>query len=300
MMTESEMKQLLQQDGKKVEAALQELLPDDAISALQRTSVVEAMRYSLEAGGKRIRPVLVLEFCKMFGGTEEQAMPAAAAIEMIHTFSLIHDDLPAMDDDDMRRGRPSCHKAFPEALAILAGDAMSIHAFSVLANSTALSDAQKVRLIAELAEESGHHGMIAGQVLDMEQEGRADVTVDQLKAMCAFKTGALIRVACRMGCIAANATDEQIKAADTYGSYLGLAFQIVDDILDVTSTTDVLGKPVGSDAEENKVTFVTLLGLEAAQKEAAALTEKAMAMLKTLPNPEFLMALTQSLLSRKH
>ena len=281
MMTESEMKQLLQQDGKKVEAALQELLPDDAISALQRTSVVEAMRYSLEAGGKRIRPVLVLEFCKMFGGTEEQAMPAAAAIEMIHTFSLIHDDLPAMDDDDMRRGRPSCHKAFPEALAILAGDAMSIHAFSVLANSTALSDAQKVRLIAELAEESGHHGMIAGQVLDMEQEGRADVTVDQLKTMCAFKTGALIRV-------------------DTYGSYLGLAFQIVDDILDVTSTTDVLGKPVGSDAEENKVTFVTLLGLEAAQKEAAALTEKAMAMLKTLPNPEFLMALTQSLLSRKH
>ena len=265
MMTESEMKQLLQQDGKKVEAALQELLPDDAISALQRTSVVEAMRYSLEAGGKRIRPVLVLEFCKMFGGTEEQAMPAAAAIEMIHTFSLIHDDLPAMDDDDMRRGRPSCHKAFPEALAILAGDALSIHAFSVLANSTALSDAQKVRLITELAEESGHHGMIAGQVLDMEQEGRRDVTVDQLKTMCAFKTGALIRVACRMGCIAANATDEQIKAADTYGSYLGLAFQIVDDILDVTSTTDVLGKPVGSDAEENKVTFVTLLGLEAAQ-----------------------------------
>ena len=300
MMTESEMKQLLQQDGKKVEAALQELLPDDAISALQRTSVVEAMRYSLEAGGKRIRPVLVLEFCKMFGGTEEQAMPAAAAIEMIHTFSLIHDDLPAMDDDDMRRGRPSCHKAFPEALAILAGKAMSIHAFSVLANSTALSDAQKVRLIAELAEESGHHGMIAGQVLDMEQEGRADVTVDQLKTMCAFKTGALIRVACRMGCIAANATDEQIKAADTYGSYLGLAFQIVDDILDVTSTTDMLGKPVGSDAEENKVTFVILLGLEAAQKEAAALTEKAMEMLKTLPNPEFLMALTQSLLSRKH
>ena len=208
MMTESEMKQLLQQDGKKVEAALQELLPDDAISALQRTSVVEAMRYSLEAGGKRIRPVLVLEFCKMFGGTEEQAMPAAAAIEMIHTFSLIHDDLPAMDNDDMRRGRPSCHKAFPEALAILAGDALSIHAFSVLANSTALSDAQKVRLITELAEESGHHGMIAGQVLDMEQEGRRDVTVDQLKTMCAFKTGALIRVACRMGCIAANATDE--------------------------------------------------------------------------------------------
>ena len=278
MMTESEMKQLLQQDGKKVEAALQELLPDDAISALQRTSVVEAMRYSLEAGGKRIRPVLVLEFCKMFGGTEEQAMPAAAAIEMIHTFSLIHDDLPAMDDDD----------------------ALSIHAFSVLANSTALSAAQKVRLITELAEESGHHGMIAGQVLDMEQEGRRDVTVDQLKTMCAFKTGALIRVACRMGCIAANATAEQIKAADTYGSYLGLAFQIGDAILDVTSTTDVLGKPVGSDAEENKVTFVTLLGLEAAQKEAAALTEKAMAMLKTLPNPEFLMALTQSLLSRKH
>ena len=262
--------------------------------------LAKAMNYSLMAGGKRLRPILIMAAADALGVDGEKFLRLSTSIEFIHTYSLIHDDLPAMDDDDMRRGRPSCHKAFPEALAILAGDAMSIHAFSVLANSTALSDAQKVRLIAELAEESGHHGMIAGQVLDMEQEGRADVTVDQLKTMCAFKTGALIRVACRMGCIAANATAEQIKAADTYGSYLGLAFQIVDDILDVTSTTDVLGKPVGSDAEENKVTFVTLLGLEAAQKEAAALTEKAMAMLKTLPNPEFLMALTQSLLSRKH
>ena len=236
----------------------------------------------------------------MFGGTEAQAMSAAAAIEMIHTFSLIHDDLPAMDDDDMRRGRPSCHKAFPEALAILAGDALSIHAFSILAEDPVLSDAQKIRLITELSESSGQHGMIAGQVLDMEQEGRTDVTAEQLRTMCDFKTGALIRVACRMGCIAAGATQEQMDAADAYGSYLGLAFQIVDDILDVTSTTEVLGKPVGSDVVEQKVTFVTLLGLEAAQQEAEALTQKAIAVLETLPQPEFLLALTQSLLMRKN
>ncbi|MDO4155992.1 MAG: polyprenyl synthetase family protein [Oscillospiraceae bacterium] len=300
MMTEEAMKQQLQQDAAKVEAALNAYLPNDAVSKLQKTSVVEAMRYSLAAGGKRIRPVLVLEFCRMFGGMETQAMPAAAAIEMIHTFSLIHDDLPAMDDDDMRRGRPSCHKAFPEALAILAGDALSLQAFSVLAKDPVLSDAQKIRLITELSESSGQHGMIAGQVLDMEQEGRTDVTAEQLRTMCDFKTGALIRVACRMGCIAAGATQEQIAAADTYGSYLGLAFQIVDDILDVTSTTEVLGKPVGSDAEEQKVTFVTLLGLETAQQEAEALTRKAMAVLETLPQPAFLLALTRSLLVRKN
>lgn len=300
MMTEEAMKQQLQQDAAKVEDALNAYLPNDAVSKLQKTSVVEAMRYSLAAGGKRIRPVLVLEFCRMFGGVETQAMPAAAAIEMIHTFSLIHDDLPAMDDDDMRRGRPSCHKAFPEALAILAGDALSLQAFSVLAKDPVLSDAQKIRLITELSESSGQHGMIAGQVLDMEQEGRTDVTAEQLRTMCDFKTGALIRVACRMGCIAAGATQEQIAAADTYGSYLGLAFQIVDDILDVTSTTEVLGKPVGSDAEEQKVTFVTLLGLETAQQEAEALTRKAMAVLETLPQPAFLLALTRSLLVRKN
>lgn len=300
MMTESEMKQQLQQDAAKVEAALNAYLPNDDVSKLQKTSVVEAMRYSLAAGGKRIRPVLVLEFCRMFGGTETQAMSAAAAIEMIHTFSLIHDDLPAMDDDDMRRGRPSCHKAFPEALAILAGDALSLQAFSVLSKDPVLSDAQKIRLITELSESSGQHGMIAGQVLDMEQEGRTDVTAEQLRTMCDFKTGALIRVACRMGCIAAGATQEQIAAADAYGSYLGLAFQIVDDILDVTSTTEILGKPVGSDVSEQKVTFVTLLGLETAQKEAEALTQKAIAVLETLPQSTFLLALTQSLLVRKN
>lgn len=300
MMTESEMKQQLQQDAAKVEATLNAYLPNDDVSKLQKTSVVEAMRYSLAAGGKRIRPVLVLEFCRMFGGTETQAMSAAAAIEMIHTFSLIHDDLPAMDDDDMRRGRPSCHKAFPEALAILAGDALSLQAFSVLSKDPVLSDAQKIRLITELSESSGQHGMIAGQVLDMEQEGRTDVTAEQLRTMCDFKTGALIRVACRMGCIAAGATQEQIAAADAYGSYLGLAFQIVDDILDVTSTTEILGKPVGSDVSEQKVTFVTLLGLETAQKEAEALTQKAIAVLETLPQSTFLLALTQSLLVRKN
>lgn len=299
MMTAAEMQAVLQQDAQAVEATLTVLLPEDTISDLQQVSVVEAMRYSLEAGGKRIRPVLVMEFCKLFGGSLEQAKSAAAAIEMIHTFSLIHDDLPAMDDDDFRRGRPSCHKAYTEALAILAGDALSIHAFAAIANDASLSTEKKVRLIAELAEESGHHGMIAGQVLDMEQEARTDVTVEQLRTMCSFKTGALIRLACRMGCIAADATEEQIAAADAYGSRLGLAFQIVDDILDVTSTTAVLGKPVGSDEAEQKVTFVTLMGIEQAQQEAARLTEEAIAILETLPQHDFLLALTKSLLIRK-
>lgn len=292
-------KEELEQKTKKAEAILQGCLPSEGG---YRGKVAEAMNYSVMAGGKRLRPLLMAESAALFADAESvRPLPLfMAALEMIHNYSLVHDDLPAMDDDDMRRGRPSCHKAFPEALAILAGDALSLQAFSVLSKDPVLSDAQKIRLITELSESSGQHGMIAGQVLDMEQEGRTDVTAEQLRTMCDFKTGALIRVACRMGCIAAGATQEQIAAADAYGSYLGLAFQIVDDILDVTSTTEILGKPVGSDVSEQKVTFVTLLGLETAQKEAEALTQKAIAVLETLPQSTFLLALTQSLLVRKN
>jgi geranylgeranyl diphosphate synthase type II len=260
--------------------------------------VVDAMRYSLKAGGKRIRPVLVLEFCRLCGGNPEAACTAAAALEMIHTFSLIHDDLPAMDDDDYRRGRKSCHKAFDEATAILAGDALSIHAFSVLAEDSSLSDAQKVRLIQVLGETAGYHGMIGGQIIDMENEQRSDVDLSNLRAMCEAKTGALIRCACRMGCIVAGATQAQIDLADRYGACLGLAFQIVDDILDVTSTTEVLGKPVGSDAASHKATFVTQMGLEAAQKMAAQLTEEATTLLQQFSDAAFLVDLTHDLLVR--
>ena len=224
--------------------------------------VIAAMQYSLDAGGKRIRPVLVLEFCRLCGGSVQQAMAAACAIEMIHTFSLIHDDLPAMDNDDFRRGKPSCHKAFDEATAILAGDALSVQAFRVIAEDPVQDDAVKVQLMQILAEATSAAGMIGG-------------------------------------CVAAGAPESVVALADQYGAKLGLAFQIVDDILDVTSTTDVLGKPVGSDAEEGKTTFVTLLGLERAREEAARLTQEAEELLQQFVGHEFLLDLTDSLLNRE-
>ncbi|MBQ8688132.1 MAG: polyprenyl synthetase family protein [Ruminococcus sp.] len=280
-----------------VEETLKELLPYGE-DVQRQARVIDAMRYSLEAGGKRIRPVLVMEFCRLCGGSVQTAMAPAAALEMIHTFSLIHDDLPAMDDDDYRRGRKSCHKEFDEATAILAGDALSIHAFSVIAEDAALDAEQKVRLMQVLGETSGYKGMIGGQIIDMENEQRDDVDLDNLRAMCAGKTGALIRCACRMGCIAASASEETIALADRYGACVGLAFQIVDDILDVTSTTEVLGKPVGSDEASHKTTFVTLMGIEEAQKLAKALTDEAIGILAQFDGSEFLTALTQDLLVR--
>lgn len=265
----------------------------------RQAKVVEAMRYSLEAGGKRIRPVLVLEFCRLCGGTQEQAMAAACAIEMIHTFSLIHDDLPEMDNDDYRRGRPSCHKAFGHAVALQAGDALSAAAFGVLINDPILEPKVKIQLLHILAEITGAAGMIGGQIMDMAFETRSNVTLEEQEAMCAAKTGALIRGACRLGCTAAGASAEQIALADQYGAKLGLAFQIVDDILDVTSTSEVLGKPVGSDAQEGKVTFVTLLGLEQARQKAAVLTEEAKEILMQFPDHAFLLDLTEELLMRE-
>lgn len=265
----------------------------------RQAKVVEAMRYSLEAGGKRIRPVLVLEFCRLCGGTQEQAMAAACAIEMIHTFSLIHDDLPEMDNDDYRRGRPSCHKEFGHAVALQAGDALSTAAFGVLIDDPVLKPEVKIQLLHILAEITGAAGMIGGQIMDMAFETRSDVTLEEQEAMCAAKTGALIRGACRLGCTVAGASAEQIALADQYGAKLGLAFQIVDDILDVTSTSEVLGKPVGSDAQEGKTTFVTLLGLEQARQKAAVLTEEAKEILAQFPDHAFLLDLTEELLMRE-
>lgn len=287
----------MKKDIELIENAFGSYIPYEESIKRQET-VVKAMRYSLEAGGKRIRPVMVLEFCRMCGGDPEMAISAAAALEMIHTFSLIHDDLPAMDDDDFRRGRKSCHKEFDEATAILAGDALSIHAFSVIAKDAKLSFDKRVKLVDVLAEASGYKGMIGGQIIDMENEKRDDVDIEGLRAMCAGKTGALIRCACKMGCIAAGVDDETIAMADRYGACVGLAFQIIDDILDVTSTTEVLGKPVGSDAASNKTTFVTLLGIEKAEMLAASLTEEAIGILGRFEGHEFLKDITHDLLVR--
>lgn len=265
-----------------------------------QSSVSDAMNYSLDAGGKRIRPVLVQAFCKMCGGNVEAAESPAAAIEMIHTFSLIHDDLPCMDDDDFRRGKPSCHKQFGEACAVLAGDALAIRPFQIIAEDNNLNSETKVKLISELASSSGAEGMIGGQIIDIENEQRDNVDENNLINMYALKTGKLIKTSCVMGCIVAGADDEQIKNAVEYAKCLGLAFQIVDDYLDVVADEKILGKPVGSDENENKTTFVTLYGVEGAKQRAEELTKMALEILDRFDNNRFLKELTKYLLDRNH
>ena len=264
-------------------------------------NLIDAMNYSLEAGGKRIRPVLIYAFCEALGGNVKTAAAPAAAIEMIHTSSLIHDDLPAMDNDDFRRGKPSCHKAFGEAMAILAGDALMTNPYEILADDTELNADQKVMIISLLARAVGKSGMIGGQVIDIENENRTDVDAANLENMYRRKTGELISVSCVMGCMCAGTANPDIlyNAAD-YGFKLGLAFQIIDDILDVTSTTEELGKPVGSDEELNKTTYVTLFGLEKAREMANKLTDEAMACLEVIEDNGFLKQLTEMLLKRKN
>lgn len=229
----------------------------------------------------------------------ETAAAPACAIEMVHTFSLIHDDLPAMDNDDFRRGKPSCHKAFGEAMAILAGDALAVLPFEIIADSQSLSPEQKVLIISVLANSVGRDGMIGGQVIDMENESRTDVDEEELRNLYRCKTGQLIAVSCVMGAICADADNETIRAAAEYGLRLGFAFQVIDDILDVTSTTEELGKPVGSDEKSNKNTFVSVFGIEKAQEMADKATSEALEWLDAVPNNDFLKELTGKLLKRK-
>ncbi len=249
-------------------------------------TVFDAMQYSLMAGGKRIRPVLALQFAELCGGSSEAALPFACAVEMIHTYSLIHDDLPCMDNDDLRRGKPTNHKVFGEANALLAGDGLLTLAFETILGEDALrlNSAEKCMLAGRtLAECAGAVGMIGGQMIDLESEHKT-VTVDRLKIMDEKKTGALIKAACVLGCISAGATAEQIQAAEQYAYNIGLAFQIVDDILDVTSDTATLGKPIGSDAENQKSTYVSLLGIDECRRLVNELTDKAVAGLGVFSN----------------
>ncbi|MCC6424953.1 MAG: polyprenyl synthetase family protein [Phycisphaerales bacterium] len=231
--------------------------------------LMESIEYSLMAGGKRLRPALVLECCRACGGDRQaltSALASAAAMELIHTFSLVHDDLPAMDNDDLRRGRPTNHKVFGDAMAILAGDAMTTMAFQVLATDTAAPVA--AALVRELSSASGPEGMIGGQVLDMEGEN-ISLSLEQLQRLHRMKTGALLKASCRMGAIAAGANEKQLSAVTDYGRHLGLAFQIVDDVLDVTSTPEQMGKATGKDAAKGKNTYPVLLGLDPSKREAA-------------------------------
>lgn len=281
------------------EEALEKYLP--AVDCLQKR-VIEAARYSLSAGGKRIRPALVMEFCRVCGEDPETALPVACAIEMMHTFSLIHDDIPCMDNDDTRRGKPACHKAYGEAAAVLAGDALAMLPFQIIAEAglkKTLSQDAALKIIKLLGELSGVWGMIGGQTVDLENENkRPDVSV--ILEMYRMKTGALLEFCCRAGCIAAGAGADKQLGAGSYGQRLGLAFQIVDDILDITADEKLLGKPVGSDSRGGKYTYVSAVGLEKARDYAEELTRKAKEALLAFPDNGFLSELTDMLLRRDH
>ena len=265
-------------------------------------SVIDAMEYSLAAGGKRVRPILTLAFCEACGGYVENALPFACAVEMVHTYSLIHDDLPCMDNDFLRRGRPANHIANGEAMALLAGDALLTRAFEVMLcdETIKLVGAEAAAMAAGcLARSIGVLGMIGGQVIDLESEEK-NLTLVALDKMHSLKTGALITAAAKIGCIAAQANKNEILAAQSYANSIGLAFQIMDDILDVTSTSDELGKNVGSDLAAQKSTYVSCMGIEKSKRTVLQLTENAIKSLKVFGDKkEFLQIFAQDLSKRK-
>ena len=261
------------------------------------STVCDAMRYSLENGGKRIRPVLVLEACRICGGDISDALNFAVALECIHTYSLIHDDLPCMDNDDMRRGKPSCHIKFGEEFALLAGDGLLTYAFNLLSAADVSAD-KKSNAVLTLSQNAGFNGMIGGQEIDLASENK-EISFERLKMMHKLKTGALIRCAVHLGCIAAGADDEKVNALTEYADNLGLAFQIIDDILDVEGDADELGKPIGSDKESGKTTYVTLFGLEKAKEMAKKATADAIRAVSDLNSNNFLISLAESLSVRK-
>jgi geranylgeranyl diphosphate synthase, type II len=243
----------------------------------------EAMRYSMLAGGKRVRPTLCMEVAWLCGAEPSHVLPSAAAIELIHTYSLIHDDLPAMDDDDFRRGRPTAHKKFGEAMAILAGDAFFGEALTLITVRQEGSRKHILEVVRELAASTGVNGMVGGQVMDMDQTGvGARVDLETLYMIHKYKTGALIKSSARIGAILAGAGEEEQTAVSEYASELGLCFQIVDDVLNATSTRDTLGKSAGSDAEQGKATFVGVYGLDGARRVADKVLERAISALSRL------------------
>ena len=263
----------------------------------QLSGLAEAMRYSLLAGGKRIRPMLALEFCRICGGDIETALPVACAIEMLHTYSLIHDDLPCMDDDSLRRGRPTNHVVYGECTATLAGDALQAEAFGTILRSELPAD-RKARCACFLADAVGLDGMCGGQFLDMLGEGRV-LSEDELTDINSRKTGALLTAACRMGVAAGGGNEAQLEAASLYGAAIGAAFQIRDDMLDVLGNEQELGKPIGSDAEEKKNTYMALYGAERCARMVEKLTAQAKDVLRgTFEDTAFLCALADSMAVR--
>jgi geranylgeranyl diphosphate synthase, type II len=273
------LRDVLAEDRARVDAALADAL-DSAARDPRAARIVDAMRHSLMAGGKRVRPILVLASYDMFASPEMRqpamrdraALPTALAVEMIHTMSLIHDDLPSMDNDDFRRGLPTCHKIYGEDTAILAGDALLAYAYEVVARDTRDVDPHRVlRTIAMLGESVGASGLAGGQVMDLSAEGRDDVTLDELNAIHTHKTATLLRVSVTAGALLAGADENDLARVEEFAVKTGLAFQIADDVLDVTQTTEALGKTAGKDAAVNKATYPRLLGLEGSRRRAQTL-----------------------------
>jgi geranylgeranyl pyrophosphate synthase len=281
-----------------VETALEARLP--APDELQPAPLCAAMRYAVLGSGKRLRPILVLAGCQAVGGEPERALAPAAAVECIHAYSLVHDDLPALDDDDLRRGRATTHRAFDEATAVLVGDALQSLAFQSIADAEELDEAVRLRMTRRLAHAVGAGGMVGGQALDLAQEERA-VDAEALKRTHRLKTGALLRASVELGALAGNADPDSREALGAYGDHIGLAFQITDDILDVEGDTEALGKTAGADIAHNKATYPALLGLDESKRLAAAEIDCALTRLQGLSDDaEPLRALARYILDRNH
>ncbi len=295
-MTHEVLELLLHRDATVTEAALKNYYSEDEDIQV----LLDAERYSLFAGGKRIRPALALAFCRMFGGEDEAALPFACAVEMIHTYSLIHDDLPCMDDDDLRRGKPTNHKVYGEATALLAGDALLTGAFEAAASNVEVGPEISAKAVAYLASCAGRYGMVGGQIMDLEGE-KKKLTLDELLKLHSLKTGALINASCVLGALAAGVdlTDPRMRDVVTYAENIGLAFQIVDDILDRTGSVEELGKNIGSDEENNKNTFLSFYTVKEAQFYAEEVTEAAIRAIRKYENSEVLCTIAEWLCTRK-
>ena len=295
-MTQESLMLVLDRNATMTEQALKSYYVQDPDVA----SLLESECYSLFAGGKRIRPTLTLEFCRLFGGDDKAALPFACAVEMIHTYSLIHDDLPCMDDDDLRRGKPTNHKVFGEAVALLAGDSLLTGAFEAAASNTEAGAEASAMAVAYLASCAGRYGMIGGQIMDIEGE-KKKLTPDALMKLHSLKTGALISAACVLGALAAGYKlgDPVMENVVTYAENIGLAFQIVDDILDATGDEAELGKRIGADAEREKNTFLSFYSIEEAQFYADRLTMDAIRAVQSFEGSEVLVALAEWLAKRK-
>lgn len=271
-----DLKEYLKEQCAHVDAALDKYLPKET----ELPHILhKAMRYSVFAGGKRVRPILMLAACQAVGGDTERAIPAACAMEMIHTYSLIHDDLPAMDDDDFRRGNPTNHKVFGEAIAILAGDALLTGAFKLISDpcfAKRCDPAAQLAVIHEIATCAGSQGMVGGQVVDMESEGNQEIDLPTVQYIHTHKTGALIKASVKAGAILGGADEKKLAAITRYGEAAGLAFQIADDILDIEGTTEEIGKDAGSDEARGKATYPAVMGLAAAKQEARAMMDEAL------------------------